>query len=71
MLRKRDVTAILTFYRKLAQVFIEEVADWARAVISLDMRLGRYVANILIPKEAGKVPLPISLGRESGCIRRK
>lgn len=71
LLRKREVAANLTFNRKLAQGFNEEVADWARVVISIDMRLRRYVANFPTPKEAGKVPLPSSRGQESGCIKRK
>lgn len=57
-LRKREAVAKATFTRIQAQVFIEDIAEWTRAVISVGMHLRRFAANFPIPKEMGAVPLP-------------
>ena len=55
-MRKWEVATKPSFTRMLAQFFNEDVADWTRAVMSLGIRLRRYVANFPILQEAGQVP---------------
>ena len=55
-MRKREVSTKPSLTRMLAQFFNEDVADWTRAVMSLGMRLRRYVAKFPTSQEAGKVP---------------
>lgn len=54
-MRKREVATKRSFTRMLAQFFNEDVADWMRAVMSLGMRLRRFLANFPTPQVAGHV----------------
>lgn len=45
-------------YQKAGAGFNKGITYWERAVMSIGMRLWRYVAGFPIPKEAGQVPLP-------------
>lgn len=66
-LRKQEVEAKPTFTRILAQFFNEDVAEWARAVLSVCTRLRQYVANVSTSQETGhKAEVPMTGVDEGG-----
>ena len=54
-LRKREAAAKLTFTGMLLQYFNEDIVEWLRTVIALDMHVRRFAANFRTPMEAGQV----------------